>query len=305
MMLAASFVAIVAMLVGNAFLVPTIPSELSGLVVFHVEVLKLSISGFMVYYGKEKVVFDIRQFLYLLVPGVIYAINNNLTFHVVPIVGVMTFQVLAQGKILVTGIMTVWILKKPLSQLRWIALVILTCGVTIHSVTNDFSMNIPLTGFLLTLLLVSLSSFAGVFTELCYKSEEVSQSVWFKNAQLYFHGVWMNLLFAGSFGDEVWIYWKFFDPSFFLVYLTILNQVAIGISMGFLLKFHSSLVKNYIGSVAFTLVGLVGVIRMNHPLSLNLIICIALVFCSLVIRNHECKSDSILPKIHAEVCRGD
>ena len=286
-----SFIAIIAMIVGNAFLVSVVGSQNATNIVFSVELVKMAVSCFMVFKTKENIEINgeaLKQFMLLLVPGIIYTINNNLVFYVVPVVGVVSFHVLEQTKLLMTGLLTVVVLRRPLSSMQWVALTVLTCAVTVHSVSDEFSLSVPLGGLFWTFVIIFLSSFSGVFTEMCYKSDSGGvQSVWMKNSQLYFHGVWINLLLKlvmdGAFPSI-----SLFNSQDPLLAVTMLNQVGLGLSVGYLLKFHSSLVKNYIGSIALTTVSVLGVFVGKEPMKFSLLISVVLIFCSLYLRNHKC-----------------
>ncbi len=285
-------VGIVCLNVANAVLLGSIDPRMAPDIVFCVECLKFVISvGLTLHFRDDDFALSakhVKHFMLFVIPSVIYAVNNNLAFHAVSLVGVVNFQVLGQLKILTTAILTSMLLQHhvKLDGIQWCGIIVLTSGVMIRAVSTDFSLAIPVQGFLEVLMMLVLSSFAGVFTERCFKSETCVQSVWLKNSQLYFHGMVVNS-FARlySLGEPPNLSLL---ASERLVAPVILAQVLSGICVGWLLKFHSNIVKDYITTVAMILVSAGGVIWFGEKLKLDLILCVVLVSASVFLRNHDC-----------------
>ncbi|RFU72045.1 udp-galactose transporter [Trichoderma arundinaceum] len=82
----------------------------------------------------------------LIVPGVFYTLQNILQYVAIENLDAVQFQVLYQLKILTTALFSVYMLNRPLGLKRWLALVILTFGVSIVSlpgVTPLIAGNLP------------------------------------------------------------------------------------------------------------------------------------------------------------------
>ncbi|KAI0477612.1 nucleotide-sugar transporter [Xylariaceae sp. FL0804] len=75
----------------------------------------------------------------LAIPSVLYTLQNSLQYVAVGNLDPVHFQILSQLKILTTALFTVTMLGRSLSSKRWIALVVLTFGVSIVSVPSSDS----------------------------------------------------------------------------------------------------------------------------------------------------------------------
>lgn len=65
------------------------------------------------------------------VPSFLYVIQNNLLYYALSHLDPATYQVVYNLKILTTAVFSMTILSKPISQLQWLSLVILTIGVAL------------------------------------------------------------------------------------------------------------------------------------------------------------------------------
>ncbi|KAI1436470.1 UDP-galactose transporter [Xylaria sp. CBS 124048] len=72
----------------------------------------------------------------LAIPATLYTLQNTLQYVAVENLEPVHYQVVLQLKILMTAIFTVLILGKPLSYHKWIALIILTIGVSFVSIPS-------------------------------------------------------------------------------------------------------------------------------------------------------------------------
>ncbi len=77
------------------------------------------------------------EMLKLSVPALIYSIQNNLLYYALSHLDAATYSVLYNMKILTTAVLSVLYLNKAVSQLQWIALVILTIGVVITQYSSQ------------------------------------------------------------------------------------------------------------------------------------------------------------------------
>ncbi|KAI1342970.1 nucleotide-sugar transporter [Xylariaceae sp. FL0016] len=75
----------------------------------------------------------------LAIPAVLYTLQNSLQYVAVGNLDPVHFQILYQLKILTTALFTVTMLGRSLSSKRWIALVILTMGISIVSIPSSDS----------------------------------------------------------------------------------------------------------------------------------------------------------------------
>lgn len=176
-------------------------------VVFLNEIVKLVICLGLLFYKQNSENFqeffalmkDKDSLLYL-IPSVCYAIQNYLVLLSLTYIDAGLYQVLSNGKIITTAIFSVILLGKQLHRLQWMALVLLTTGVTIserssshhQTLNSEESVADIRTGVVLMLALISLSGFAGVFTEKMLKNSKMNSSLLSKNIMLYFWGSVVN-----------------------------------------------------------------------------------------------------------------
>ncbi|XP_034599746.1 CMP-sialic acid transporter 1 isoform X3 [Setaria viridis] len=124
-----------------------------------------------------------------LVPSVIYLIHNNVQFATLTYVDPSTYQIVGNLKIVTTGILFRLVLKRKLSNLQWMAIVLLAVGATTSQVKGcgdapcDSLFSAPLQGYMLGILSACLSALAGVYTE--YLMKKNSDSLYWQNVQLY------------------------------------------------------------------------------------------------------------------------
>ncbi|VDM36620.1 unnamed protein product [Toxocara canis] len=147
------------------------------------------------------------------VPATVYVLQNNLLYVAVSNLPAATYMVTYQLKILTTAMFTVIILRRRLSLLQWIALVLLFAGVALVQldeqkakeaaalnvalVNGTVSVNgttsapivhkhiteqSPIKGLIAVFVACILSGFAGIYFEKILKGSDVS--VWIRNIQL-------------------------------------------------------------------------------------------------------------------------
>lgn len=152
----------------------------------------------------------------LAVPAILYVIQNNLQYVAASNLDVATFQVTYQMKILTTAFFSVLLLRKRLTQTKWLALVLLAVGVGIVQLQStaapahipgsvstgekelapraeisdspgDPRVMRPLRGFIAVVLACLTSGLAGVYFEFILKSSAGSSpppDLWIRNTQL-------------------------------------------------------------------------------------------------------------------------
>ncbi len=118
------------------------------------------------------------------VPAFVYAFQNNLIYYALENLPLSIHQVTYQMKILTTALFSVLMFKRTIPSLKVFALVLLTVGVIIVSLSSskpsslilsdeDYYSNI--TKGLIAISIASITSgFAGVFAEVLYKTANVS-----------------------------------------------------------------------------------------------------------------------------------
>ncbi|KAM3872283.1 UDP-galactose translocator [Diretmus argenteus] len=149
----------------------------------------------------DSIVFQYKDTLKLAVPSLIYTLQNNLQYVAISNLPAATFQVTYQLKILTTALFSVLMLRKSLTRVQWVSLLLLFCGVAVVQVQQEGnkeasvsdSANQKYTVGLIAVVISCLSSgFAGVYFEKILKGS--SASVWMRNVQLGIFGMALGML---------------------------------------------------------------------------------------------------------------
>lgn len=200
-----------------------------------------------------------QESIKLMIPALLYLLQNNLLFYALANLSVPTYQVTNQGKILTTAIASRIMLSKQISKMQYISLLLLTCGVAIvnlseyHSSTTETSKEQnPILGLSAVLLSCVTSAICGVYFELIVKTN-AQISVHRRNFQLAF---WSFLLATGSIimNDGQSIQQKGLFQGFDgVVLLVILLQSLGGLLVSLMLKYADAILKGFATSVAIVL----------------------------------------------------
>ncbi|KAK7136248.1 hypothetical protein R3I94_014786 [Phoxinus phoxinus] len=190
--------------------------------------------------------------LKLAVPSLIYTLQNNLQYVAISNLPAATFQVTYQLKILTTALFSVLMLRKSLSKVQWVSLVLLFAGVAIVQVDQESGkQKEALTGTnqnyfkgLVSVIVSCLSSgFAGVYFEKILKGS--SASVWMRNIQLGIFGILLGLL-GMWWNDGAAIAEKGFLFGYTpLVWGVIFNQAFGGLLVAVVVKYADNILKGF------------------------------------------------------------
>lgn len=133
------------------------------------------------------------------VPAGLYCYYNNLTFTVLAVVNPSTYAILQNVRIIVTGLLYERMLNRKLSQLQWVAMVLLTIGCMVKE-ANQFGVGdasekvTPLLMYGLILVQTFCAVFAGVYNEVLLKSD-VQMSINLQNVFMYLNSIVANVVF--------------------------------------------------------------------------------------------------------------
>jgi len=197
--------------------------------------------------------------LYYLVPSVLYAIYNNLSFLSLARFDPTTYFLLLQFRVVVTGVIYQWLFAKQLSCRQWISLLILTFGCIlkeakkIHALSQqggeaettgnpEWKM-----GIIFVLVQIFSSCFAGVYNEYLLKKSGAAINIWFQNCCLYVDSILCNIFFLTIRGTLSTAFTskaisQLADPK---VISIIVNNAAIGIVTALFLKKLNSILKTF------------------------------------------------------------
>lgn len=156
--------------------------------------------------------------LKIMIPAVLYLVQNNLLYLALSNLTAPLFQVTYQGKLVTTAIISVIMLNRKYSLQQWICLVALSLGVAIvvldekkegSSNENEKEEKTPeslVVGLISVTVACVSSALAGVYFEKVVKTSSTGDnqkpvSVWMRNIQLAFFTI-ITILFQGMWSKE-------------------------------------------------------------------------------------------------------
>lgn len=224
------------------------------------------------------------------IPSIIYLIHNNVQFATLTYVDTSTYQIMGNLKIVTTGILFRLFLKRKLSTLQWMAIVLLAVGTTTSQVKGcgeascDSLFSSPIQGYMLGVLSACLSALAGVYTEFIMKKN--NDTLYWQNVQLYTFGALFNMgrLFVDDFrgGFESGPWWsRLFNGYTITTWLVVLNLGSTGLLVSWLMKYADNIVKVYSTSMAMLLTMVLSVFLFTFKPTLQLLLGIIICIMSL------------------------
>ncbi|CAA2951686.1 CMP-sialic acid transporter 1 [Olea europaea subsp. europaea] len=220
------------------------------------------------------------------IPSIIYLIHNNVQFATLTYVDTSTYQIMGNLKIVTTALLFRLFLKRKLSNLQWMAIVLLAVGTTTSQVKGcgesscDSLFSSPIQGYMLGMLSACLSALAGVYTEFLMKKN--NDSLYWQNVQLYTFGAIFNLAklvfddFRSGFDKGLWWQRLFYGYSI-TTWMVVLNLGSTGLLVSWLMKYADNIVKVYSTSMAMLLTMVLSVFLFDFKptvqLFLGIIVC--------------------------------
>ncbi|KAA8516144.1 hypothetical protein F0562_019323 [Nyssa sinensis] len=160
-------------------------------------------------------------------------------------------------KIVTTGILFRLFLRRKLSNLQWMAIVLLAIGTTTSQVKGCGE----------------ASSLAGVYTEFLMKKN--NDSLYWQNVQLYTFGAIFNMArlllddFRGGFEKGPW-WQRLFNGYSITTWLVVFNLGSTGLLVSWLMKYADNIVKVYSTSMAMLLTMVISAFLFNFRPTLQL-----------------------------------
>ncbi|XP_028056754.1 CMP-sialic acid transporter 1-like isoform X1 [Camellia sinensis] len=258
---------------------------------FLAEVFKLIVSSFFLWREFQRptpprMTTDWKSVRLYPIPSIIYVIHNNVQFATLTFVDPSTYQIMGNLKIVTTGILFRMFLKRKLSNLQWMAIVLLAVGTTTSQAKGcgeascDSLFSSPIQGYMLGILSACLSALAGVYTEFLMKKN--NDSLYWQNVQLYTFGAIFNMArlllddFRGGFHRGPW-WQRLFNGYSITTWMVVLNLGSTGLLVSWLMKYADNIVKVYSTSMAMLLTMVLSTLlftfRPTLQLFLGIIIC--------------------------------
>lgn len=228
-------------------------------------------------------IFSVKSgFPKLLVPAILYTLQNNLQFVAASNLDAATFQVTYQCKILTTALFAVLMLGQTLSPKKWLALFVLTAGVACVQIPSSTTATPVHEGnYSLGIIAVAIacicSGFAGVYFERVLKGGQ-STSIWVRNIQLS-----VGCLAIALFGTFVWDGQAIRADGFFqgynpVVVFTICVQAAGGLIVAMVIKYADNILKGFATSLSIILSTIASIFLFNFVPTIYFLLGSILVF---------------------------
>jgi len=217
-----------------------------------------------------------KSSLPLCLPVLIYAVTNALLHWSAGHVSAAVWQVTFQGKILVTAMLSVTLLQKPVIRSQWLAISIMAVGIAVVQLSQpreakrDTMANKAeqhMLGGVLALVFASCcSSFAGIFTELIFKQVSVfglqhqQTSLWLQNIQMaaytmpilvvaFFFGSRSQLAAVDSAMDIHDVVFQGFTAKAWA--LVVINSIG-GLLVALVIKYADNILRGFSSAIATT-----------------------------------------------------
>lgn len=212
--------------------------------------------------GLRDMVEDVEGLASVAIPSALYVFQNNLQYIAMSSLPAAVYQVLVQMKLITAALLSKWYLKKDISVIQWISILVLTIGViivqsSIHS--GVAGIIVPHTNLALGLTAVGLScvtsGFAGVRLEKTLKNGK--GTLWVRNIQISL----VSMLFAAAAClfkdfDAIRTYGFFYGYNP-LVWLVICIHAIGGILTSLVVKQTSNIAKGFTTGASIILTSLV------------------------------------------------
>jgi solute carrier family 35 (UDP-sugar transporter), member A1/2/3 len=201
-----------------------------------------------------------RETCVLIVPALLYALQNNMLYYANQNLDGITFQITYQLKIVTTALFSRWMLAKPLSIRQWVSLIILILGIIMVQPSKngqpDNRVKNHTMGLLVTVLSAISSGFAGVFTEKMIKRSDhpvSKKSLWVQNCIIACYGIvfsYIALFLQDYFEPRVT---SFFHGYTSLVCLNLAMQALGGVLVSLVMKYADNILKGFACAIVLVL----------------------------------------------------
>jgi UDP-sugar transporter A1/2/3 len=275
------------------------PIYLASTAVLIVELVKLPLSFVMLHMDskwtwtkcfhtvKLQTIHKPKEVLKMLVPSILYALQNNLLYIALSNLEAATFQVTYQLKILSTALFSVWLLGKSLDTGKWLALLLLMVGVTLvqmestKTVEQSLNQQRPFIGLFAVLLCCISSGFAGCYFEKLLKTS--TTSMWIRNIQLGVCGTLFSLVGIIVSDFDMVMKNGFFQGYNGWTVLVIINQALGGLLVSIVVKYADNILKGFATSLSIVLSSVISFYLLDFIPSYLFLAGTSIVICATVL----------------------
>ncbi|GFS78168.1 UDP-galactose transporter senju [Nephila pilipes] len=252
---------------------------------------KYSYSTFSFMKLLSSIVANSKVLMLYFVPAFLYSLYNNLTFVNLSVFDPTTYYLLMQIRVVITGVVFQVLFKKQLSKKQWFSLILLTVGCIVkqlhttpslpHDETTKLSGTSPQMYFyfLLILMQVFCSCFAGVYNEYLLKDVGADVHLMLQNVFMYLDSIVCNFIVLLLNGEAHTAFSSESLESVFkpLVIAVMINGSACGIVTSVFLKNLNSILKTFAGALDLIFTATMCWIVFGIPIDRYTVISIAIV----------------------------
>jgi UDP-sugar transporter A1/2/3 len=210
-----------------------------------------------------------RDWFKLMVPSILYTLQNSLQYYSMSCLSAPVFQVLYQMKIITTAVFSVLILSKRLISTQWLSVFSLACGIALvqlsQTVMDEGKAN-SIYGLISVLCGCLTSGFAGVYFELVLK--QTNASIWMRNIQLSAIGIVVSIISCYMRDKQAILDRGFLSGYNEYVVAVIVLQAAGGLIVAVVVKYADNVLKGFATSVSILLSALVSW-KYFHDIEIN------------------------------------
>lgn len=213
-----------------------------------------------------------RESLKLVVPALLYLIQNNLLFVALANLSVGMYQVTNQGKLLTTALLSRAMLGKRLSGMQYVSVALLGLGVAFIHLSEHRSRagdggprteaeagQNPLLGLVAVLICCLTSGFSGVYFEFVLKKSPAQLSVHCRNFHLATWSLILAVVHIGSRDFEQAKDYGLFYGFDATVVLVVVMQGMTGFMVSMMIKYADNVLKGFAIAMAAVLATLISV----------------------------------------------
>mmetsp|Transcript_16815 Transcript_16815/g.35382 ORF Transcript_16815/g.35382 Transcript_16815/m.35382 type:complete len:390 (+) Transcript_16815:124-1293(+) len=240
---------------------------------------------------KPMLICNDRESIKLIVPALLYLIQNNLLFVALANLSVGMYQVTNQGKLLTTALLSRIMLKKQLSGGQYVSIALLGFGVAFIHLSEHWSKaestrpdveegQNQILGLIAVLICCVTSSFSGVYFEFVLKKSPTQLSVHCRNFHLASWSLILAIIHILSHDLEQVKQYGVFHGFDILVVLVVIMQGVTGFVVSMMIKYADNVLKGFAIAIAAVLATLVSVPLFGASISGSFVVGASIVACA-------------------------
>ena len=260
------------------------------------EVMKLVMSFMLLSFEKKSVYGAAKQLkneltmysrdvLLQSVPAILYTIQNNVNYIATANLEAAVFQVCSQLKLLTAAIFSVSFLKKHVSGMQWLSLLVLGAGVVFVQMDPNAKSSGNGGNFFLGMISIVIASctsgFAGVFMEKMFKDSKFS--AWSRNFWLAIYSIISGVAGILFKNPSLLLPANFFRGYTVWAWLAVTLLAVGGLIIAMVLKYADNILKAFGNSVSILVSSWVSVYLFNFVITRNFFVGGALVMVAIVL----------------------